>query len=78
MNDTTYTAVISRVTRMNNSANGNPSWVIHFEGGHTARTQTDAAVNHGLDNPENIGVPVKITVSRAGRVVYVVPINEEK
>lgn len=78
MNDNTYTAVINRVTRTNNSANGNPSWVIHFEGGQTARTQIDAAVNYGIENPENIGVPVKITLSRAGRVVYVVPINEEK
>lgn len=78
MSDNTYTAMIDRVTRLGTSVNGNPTYTVHFVGGHTARTQSDAAINYEIGNPENIGVPVKITTSRAGRVIYVEPINKEK
>lgn len=67
---------IDRVTRLGVSSYGNPRFRVHFTDGTTAETQTDASINYGIENTENIGVPVNVTYSRAGRITHVVPVNE--
>lgn len=73
--EVTYTQTIDRLERLNLSVNGNPRFRIHFADGQTAITQTDAGFAYGLENRENIGVPVKVTATRAGRVTNVEPIK---
>ena len=71
----TYTQTIDRLERLNNSVNGNPRFRIYFTDGQTAVTQSDASIAYGLENRENIGVPVKVTATPAGMVWNVEPIK---
>lgn len=73
--DITYTATIESLTRLNSSVNGNPRFMIHFVDGATAKTQVDASIAYELENPENIGVPVKVTATPSGLVWDVEPIK---
>ena len=72
--DRTYVATIYGLERMRSSANGNPRYRIYFTDGTHAVTQWDAAVSYGLENAENIGVPVTVTATRSGLVFNVVPV----
>ena len=72
--DRTYVATIERLERMRSSVNGNPRYRIYFADGGTATTQSDAAVAYGLENAENLGVPVTVTATRTGKVYNVVPV----
>ncbi len=74
---TEYVKTISRVERVGTSKNGNPTYEIVFTDGTTARTQTDAGVVYGLPNPGNIGVPVTVKATPAGRVWSVEPVTPE-
>lgn len=60
--------VISRVERLGTSKNGNPYFRAHFTDGTSARTQIDSMVNYSIENSENIGVPVLLTLTKAGRI----------
>lgn len=72
----TYTQTIERLERLKLSVNGNPRFRIYFTDGQTALTQTDSSIAYGLENRKNIGVPVTVTATPAGRVVNVVPIKK--
>jgi hypothetical protein len=63
-----YIKTIQRLERLNNSVNGNPAWRVHFTDGESTRTSSDAQVSYALDNPEYRGVPVKFTLTKAGRI----------
>lgn len=69
-----YVKTIDHLESLRNSVNGNPRFKVHFTDGTTALTQTDASVNYGLGNPENIGVPVKVTATPSGRIAHVQPV----
>lgn len=64
---------ISFLTRLNSSVNGNPRFRIHFDDGSSAITSSDSMLCYGLENKENIGNPVEVTFTRAGRVSDVRP-----
>lgn len=68
-----YVQIIDRLERLNLSTNGNPRFRIFYRDGQTAITQSDAMVSYGLENRENLGVPVTVTATRAGRVYGVKP-----
>jgi hypothetical protein len=68
--DTVVVKTIVRLERLNNSKDGNPRFKVHFDDGTSALTQTDAAVNYGLENPEYKDVLVKFTMTSAGRIRY--------
>lgn len=60
--------VISWVERLGASKNGNPYFRAHFTDGTSARTQIDSMINYSIENSENIGVPVLLSLTRAGRI----------
>ncbi len=69
--DHTTVATISWVERLNNSVNGNPRFRLHLDDATSVLTQSDASVNYDVGNlsyHKMIGVPVKLTLTRAGRV----------
>ena len=68
-----YTKTIERLERLNGSRMGNPRFLIHFTDGTTAKTQTDSMVAYGLENRENIGVPVRVKATPSGMVWGVTP-----
>lgn len=70
-----YVDTIDYLERMNSSYYGNPRFRIHFTSGHTAVTQSDAALSYGLENRENIGVPVTVRATAAGYVYDVRPVQ---
>lgn len=78
MANATYVKTIAELERMNNSANGNPRFLVKFTDGTEASTQVDAAVAYGLENPEFRDVPVTFTVTRAGRIINAVPVTDGK
>lgn len=76
MSDITYVKTIDHLERLNNSANGNPTWLVHFTDGTSARTQSDAAVSYELDNPEFRDVPVEFKATAAGRIYGARPVSK--
>jgi hypothetical protein len=70
-----YVKTIDHLERLKLSANGNPKFKIYFTDGSTATTQTDAGVSYGLENRENIGVPVLVKATPAGKVWDVKPVE---
>lgn len=68
-----YIKVISRLERRPLSKNGNPRFRIYFTDASTALTQVDGSVALGLENRENIGVPVLVKTTPSGLVWDVVP-----
>jgi len=70
-----YTKTIERLERLRSSTNGNPRYLIHFTDGTTAKTQSDSMVAYGLENRENIGVPVLVKATPAGMVWGVTPVE---
>lgn len=73
-NKTSELKEISRVERMGVSKYGNPYFRLHFTDGTHARTQINAMISYGIENSENIGVPVEIYRTDAGRVYNVKPV----
>lgn len=65
--------VIEHMERLNTSASGNPRFRVWFTDGTVADTQSDAALNYGIENREYQGVPLKVTFTRAGKISYAVP-----
>jgi hypothetical protein len=73
---TTVTATLNGATRLNNSVNGNPTWMLHTSEG-DLRTSSDTAVSYEVSNhtgrPEHspsswVGRRVTFSTTRAGRV----------
>lgn len=61
---------VVKTNRLNNSVNGNPRYSVVFDDGSVIETQSDAAVNYGITNPEYRDEPHDAELSRAGRLVY--------
>lgn len=62
---------IVALSRLPHSRNGNPRWLIHWLGGSSSITQTDAAIGYAIGNPGlQVGDWVTVTVTRAGRVTH--------
>jgi hypothetical protein len=72
MQPSTLTGVrIVRLTRLNNSVNGNPRWLVLLDDGTETETQSDAGIGGVIDNSEYRDVPLTVTLSRAGRITHV-------
>lgn len=59
---------IDHITRLGCSANGNPRFRVTFTDGDDAITQTDAAINYGIENSTFRDVPVVVHLTPAGRI----------
>lgn len=59
---------IVRVERMGVSTYGNPYYRLHLADGSSVRTQINSMINFSIENSENIGVPVELHFTEAGRV----------
>lgn len=73
--DRSFEAVITKVDRLGTSHMGNPSYRVTLDNHAVLRTKTDSAVGYEIDNPENIGVPVTLTVNSRGEIWNVEPIQ---
>ncbi|HTF53571.1 MAG TPA: hypothetical protein VK735_39515 [Pseudonocardia sp.] len=72
----TFVATIASVERVGaNTNNGNPRHQVFFAGDiGSMLTDADGAVNYGITNSENIGVPVEIT-TRGDKIIRVTPVG---
>jgi hypothetical protein len=61
---------IDHTVRLNNTVNGNPRYRVYFTDGTEAVTQSDASVAYGIENSDMQGVPLLISFSRNGTIVY--------
>lgn len=73
--ETKIIKTITGVEALNASAIGNPQFKVMCTDGTSYRTKTDAAVNYKIQNSENHNVPVELTLTANGRIVYVNPIK---
>lgn len=64
----TAVVTIDRVERLGVSVYGNPYYRIHTTDGESYRTQINASINYSIENSENFGRPVELTMTEAGRV----------
>ena len=71
-----FVARITRIERLNMSRARNPRFQLHLDNGMSVVTQSDAAINYGIENPEYRNVPVEFTTSNDGRVVDARPVSE--
>lgn len=75
MADTTVTVVLQSAERIGCSVNGNPTWLLHTDGG-TFRTMSDASAGYEVDNvlPRRhrgeTDPTLKLTLTPAKRVRY--------
>lgn len=63
-------ATIIGLERLRNSVNGNPRFRVTLDNGTIAITQSDAAINYGIANPEYRDVPLRVTFTKAGRISH--------
>lgn len=54
---------IVNLTRLLNSANGNPRWLVLLSDGTEAQTSPDADAGYGIENSEYQNVPLTVTMS---------------
>lgn len=69
---TTTVKRIEKLDRLNNSANGNPRYRVHFTDGTDAITSSDRSFCYAIANPEMRG-DVEVTYTRAGRIEHIAP-----
>jgi hypothetical protein len=67
---------ITRLERLNNSANGNPRYRVHFDDATSAVTSSDHGFCYALNNAEMRG-DVDVTYTRAGRISDVRPARKD-
>lgn len=77
MSEQVVRTVFRGATRTGTSVNGNPNWKIHTDAG-DYRVQSDSSLVYSVGNYLNrriadslIGVPVRLILTRAGRVTHV-------
>jgi hypothetical protein len=64
------TTILYRATRVDNSANGNPTWTLHTSNGNY-RTGRDSSFGYALDNYEHLlGEQVTLTLNVHGHVTH--------
>jgi len=66
----TETKTIERLKRLPVSSMGNPAWHVFFTDGTDARTSSNAGWSYEAENRENIGVPLEVHFTKAGRIAY--------
>ena len=59
--------VISGITRLKNSRNGNPRWEVTLDNGNTYITMSDGYVGYEIDNVDYRGVTVELALTKATR-----------
>lgn len=59
---------IDYLEQLNYTTSGNPRYRIHFTDGTVLVSHSNAAFVYGLTNPEYRDVPVRVELTRAGRV----------
>ena len=64
---------IATLEHLNPTVNANPRWRVNWTNGDDALTQSDASCAVGIGNPENLSVPLRVTLSRAGRITHLAP-----
>jgi hypothetical protein len=64
----TAVVTIDRVERLGVSVYGNPYYRIHTTDGESYRTQINASINYSIENSENFGRTVELSMTEAGRV----------
>jgi hypothetical protein len=64
----TTTGIIAHLERLSSSVQGNPRYRVTLEDGRVFTTQSDGQVGYLIGNPEYRGVPVMLSLTRAGRV----------
>jgi hypothetical protein len=65
---------IVTLTRLANTANGNPRWLVLLDDGTEAETRPDADVAFGIENSEYQGT--RLVVSMAGRYITGVRVQD--
>lgn len=72
---TTAIKTIRSTSRHGTSVNGKPQYRVTFTDGTDALTSSDSAVAYEIQNGEFRGVPVELTLTRAGRIAYARPVR---
>jgi len=70
MSDKTERKIIDHVERIGTSHYGNPTYLVTFTDGTSARTMTDTAWGYEASNRDNHGVSLDVTFTQWGRVRY--------
>jgi len=63
--------VIDTLTRLDNSRDGNPRYLVKFTNGRMAKTAADSQIGYGIDNSEYQGVSLDVEFNSAGEIVKV-------
>ena len=69
--------VIESLTRLNNSVNGNPRYLVHFTDGSSAKTKSDASLGYAIANPEYRDKPLEVVFTRSGNIESLTPYRKE-
>jgi hypothetical protein len=64
----TDTGVITGLTRLKYSRNGNPRYEVALDNGNHYITQTDSACAYEIDNVDYRGVTVELSLTKAYRI----------
>ena len=59
---------IVSVTRLNNSVNGNPRFMLELDNGREYMTSSDASCSYEVDNYARSGDPFDAWLTKAGRI----------
>lgn len=70
-----HIATVESVSRLNNSAMGNPAWMIHFTDGTSARTSANVSFSYELTEHNYNGKTVDVHTTKAGRITHLVTVN---
>lgn len=60
--------IVESLTRLNNSTNGNPRYLVHFTNGSAFPTAPDASLSYGIANPEYRDHAHTFTLDRLNRI----------
>jgi hypothetical protein len=71
-----FTATITRLTRLNNSVNGNPRYEVGFDNARSLQTSSDHSFVYGIESLQ--GKQVHVFLSRASKIVDLQAIIEEE
>lgn len=70
--------VIGRVSRLANSASGNPRHEVIFTNGSSARTASDSTIGHMITNSEYADTPLCVVFNPAGNISNVTRLDDNR
>lgn len=70
----TVVRTIAGLTRLRNSADGNPRWRVSFTNGDSANTSPNADIGYGIGNSEYQGVPIAFVLNEQNQITHAYPI----